>query len=206
MFSHHQWLKLSIVLLLALLARVAMGAPAPQRAPSVRESVSSRKALPLDLTFGPGIVVMPDTSGFGGSSSTGLALSLSATTPVARTFPLYVGLETGLDFYSPSQFVSAKSIRLLPTAFYKFSFGKSPVHPYAGLLVGINIAFSSFDNGLGGFGFAPQSDSKVYFELLSRFGCSFDLSNLISLWAEPRFGLVSDQFVFMGLTGITFSL
>lgn len=208
MFSQHQWLKLSIILLIALLARMAMGAPSrvPANRQVVRETIQTRTQS-IDLSVGPGVVVQPDTSGLGQGSTAGFALVVGATTPISATFPLHVGIETGLDFWSPSQNVGVKGIRLLGTAYYKFGSPRSVVRPYVGLLIGPNITIATTSFGLEGFGIEQsQSQTKVFFELLSRTGVAFDLSPAVSLWVEPRFGLLSDQFAFMAVSGLAFAL
>lgn len=222
MVNQNAWFKVSLVFLLALIAKVAFSAePAKTTTrPQVRvaatkvekkttttttkktttdsntsssgssyESAHSSGGMPVELSVSPGLLV--------GSGITAFNMDINAVTRVTHDLPIYVGLDTGLMFYSAgvapfsATFVG---VPLMATGIYKFHIPTNPtIHPYAGLAMGIHLSFSSLSN-------------RVLFEMLFRPGVSFDVAKNISLGVETRFGILESSFVFNPQVGATFAL
>src|SRR5258708_4478820 len=108
MLSHNPWLRLSVVLFLALLARVACGASsgtaskgsvgsrrASSRPAAVnRETIdlSSRDSFPVEFWVGPGFAFYQHQTGF--------ALNLGANAPLSNQWPIFVGIDAGINFWN----------------------------------------------------------------------------------------------------------
>lgn len=220
-FEQNQWLRLSIVLLLALIVRVALAtdvsasdkplrvaqatSPAKTKravrssastsASASRETVSTASSsFPIDLTAGPGL------SFFDGH--TGFSINVGATTPVSNKLPIHVGLDFGMSFWSEN-FFSIKGINLLGTGIYRFDLAKAPtIHPYVGLSFGPTIMSYSSDN----FFFRFVSSSRVVLALLARPGVGFDLSKTVALNVETKLGILDGAFLFSPVVLASFAL
>lgn len=224
MVNQNAWFKVSLVFLLALIAKVAFSAePAKTTTrPQVRvaatkvekktttttkkttttdsnssstssgsnyESAHSSGGMPVELTVAPGLLVA--------SGITAFSIDINAVTRVTHDLPIYVGLDTGMMFYSVGVSPLSATVVGLPlmaTGIYKFHIPTNPtIHPYAGMSMGINMLFSSLAN-------------RVVFEMLFRPGVNFDLAKNFSLGVETRFGVLDGSFVFSPQVGATFSL
>lgn len=193
MFARNQWVRLSVVLLIALLAKVAWGEGNTLKA----GATSPGKRLPFELSIGPGIVTWqasgsPSQPGSAGNA-TGAVVNMGFTTAVSSTVPLQIGADFGLGFLSLNPAVNATYIRLTPTVIYKFDLAKTDVvHPYFGLSVGPNVTILSVSTGnLNG------SSTKAYLEMLTRLGVSFDLSKQLALSMESKLGTLGGDLIFM---------
>lgn len=207
MLSGKPWLRLTLVLFLALLARVACGAPATRNV-TTEESVA-RTSNPVDLWVGPGFAFF--------RSETGFAINFGANIPVSSDLPVFVGLDFGLnfwsrDYYGSSVFINGPSeswtnVQLLPSVFYRVDLARPRIlHPYVGLSVGPSIFIAKANSGGPAATQVNQSATKVYFEMLFRPGISVDLSKTIAINVESKFGVLGGDFVYLPQAAISFVL
>jgi hypothetical protein len=161
-------------------------------------AVTASEGSPLRMMVGPSLAV------FGGSVGLGVGASV-----LYRVQPsLFVGLETGAyrwsasgDLFGTTVSATLWSIPLQATALYRFDLPQTSVHPYIGASLGGALAIASA-SGAGVTG----SGSKVFFNGTVRPGVEIDLTPTSSLYVEPKFGLLSDEFIFLPQVGISFSL
>lgn len=194
MFARNQWVRLSVVLLIALLAKVAWGEGNTLKA----GSAAPGKRLPFELSIGPGIVTWQASGdskngNLGAGNATGAVVNLGFTTAVSSSVPLQIGADFGLGFLSVNPAINATYIRLTPTVIYKFDLAKTEVvHPYFGLSVGPNVTILSVSTpGVSG------SNTKAYLEMLTRLGVGFDLNKQLSLSMESKLGTIGGDLIFM---------
>jgi len=213
------WWRLSFIFLLALIARVALAdgvevaenkGRRPNRAtpqqtlpatPTEPVSDTSRKIsnFPLDVSVGTGLGFM--------SGSTAFLLNAGITTEVSPELPLWVGFDTGFNFWGSTLSTSTTGIQLLPTAVYKIALPSTDrIRPFAGLSMGPNILVSSTSLSSGGLTINSSSSTRVVFEILFRPGVEFDLSHLIALTFEPKFGILDGHFIFAPQAACVFRL
>jgi len=223
--TQKQWITLSAVLFIALLARMSVADPVIQKRKTKKVTRStassemvvqnSQSSFPIDLSVGPDMMFIPGGAGFG--------VSVHAVTPVTHTMPLYVGVESGVDFGaggvsgalgglgglggSSIGGGSATVIHMLATGVYRFNLPNArSIHPYAGVSVGPSLAFYS-DPTFGGVVVASSTKpSVIQFEALLRAGVSFDLSSTIALNVEPKVGIFGGDFMFRPVVAAAFSL
>ncbi len=222
--SRNQWITLSAVLFIALLARMSLadtltsthkGKGKRSLSSSSTESVSypSKNSFPVDLSVGPDMLVIPGGAGFG--------FTIHAVTPVIHNVPLYVGLETGMDFNAGNTFSamgagaavdqaaaaglgsigdSATVMHLLATGVYRFDIvGARKIHPFVGVSMGPALCFWKGPAIVGG-------PATVQFEALLRTGVSFDLTSRLALNVEPKIGVFGGDFMFKPVVAAAFSL
>jgi hypothetical protein len=197
MSSNGSLIKLSLVLLLALFAKVLFAAEArpSQRArtsastsSSSTVSVPRSRAVPVVLSIGPGLFVVGSQVGFG--------LNVGGAFRVARAVPVYVGLNTGLDFVSAGVggfgSVSQILMPLMATATYRFELqGNRNIQPFAGIALGPSLGLQNADTN---------------FQIYGRGGSGFVLSNSLSIDAELRLGGIGSAFYFEPLASLNLSL
>jgi hypothetical protein len=220
MFRTNQWFTLSIVLLIALMARLSLAETTHKGHKATKRSTASQTttttttttetvALPskhnLELSVGPDLAILGD--GWG----TGIGVQFGILTQVSPTMPLYVGGDFGLNLWSgpttsfnpmtgASSSAGMVGLQMLPTAIYRFDIPGTPsIRPYAGISVGPALHFASLGSGLA-------SNTTLYFEGLVRPGVEFTVSRRFAVSVEPKLGLLSDQFLFMPTAYATFSL
>ncbi len=238
--SRNQWITLSAVLFIALLARISVADTVKTKtttktvtetsgpaklAPvhkgkgkktsrttasnTTEDTYHSRGSFPIDLSVGPDLLIIPGGAGFG--------VTAHAVTPITRTLPILVGVETGIDFgagggVSNNIFGTtgvtgggATVIHLLATGIYRIDIASAPkIHPYVGLSMGPAFAFGSdvmFRNTT-----IAQGRTSVQFEALLRPGVAFDLSQKVSLLVEPKIGIFGGDFMFKPVVAASFAL
>lgn len=183
----NQWVKLSLVLVIALAARMSL---ADQDQTKMTATNSSNSPM-VELSVGPDMAVVT------GGTGTGFGFNVGALTQVTQEMPLFVGADLGMNFWSQSTTVANiaqgtnitttsnfKLIQIMPTAIYKFEMPSTKwLHPYAGLSAGIGLQLTAAQN-------------TVLFEGFVRPGVYFDVAEGISISAEPKVGLLSSNFIF----------
>lgn len=210
MFANNQWMRLSVVLLLALIARMALGAeqdtsvsasaPSPAVAkPVLREEL---EPAPLQISFMPGFSIVGDSSSQNGWSS--FSGGLNILTPLPTKVPLLVGLELGVDLGQTNLNQDMSALRALATILFKTSVAGSPsLHPYVGVAIGPQYVVAN--QVTPGFGTVTE-DKRVFLEAILRVGLSIDVSKDVSLGLEPRAGLTGGSLIFNPLAFANISL
>lgn len=225
MYAQNQWVRLSVVLLIALLARVALGESKPSHPKLASSKVASARTpasttaaqsthkvetpnsgrLPFEASFGGGAMAwsagVTDVTGQP-ANATGFVTNIGMMVGVSRTAPLYVGLDLGLGFLSVDNNYNATYIRLTPTALYRVNLPDSPsVKPYFGLSIGPNVTVLKATL----FNDTAQT-TKVFFEGLTRLGVGFDLTPRLSLSVESKIGILGGDVLFIPCTGVNLSI
>jgi hypothetical protein len=197
MFRTNQWAKLSLVLLIALAARLSLADEEQTKMTAATNTANTN----IELSVGPDMAVV--TGGMG----TGFGFQVGGLTQVTQALPLFVGADLGMNFWSQSATVTDvsngtsvttsstyKVIQIMPTAIYKFELVNPRwLHPYAGVSAGIGLQLAPLQN-------------TVLFEGFVRPGVSFDVAQGISIAAEPKCGLLSDNFIFEPTIYASFTL
>lgn len=197
MFAQNQWVRLSVVLLIALLARVALG-DTQTDARNLTVEVNRPSHSRLDVSVGPGAVAWSSSLG----STTGVVANLGAMYLISQSAPLYIGADFGLGFLSVSPIFNATYIRLTPSLLYKVELPKSQsVHPYFGVSMGPNITVLNGD--VAG---VKTTDTKVYFEGLTRLGVGFDLTPELGVSVETKVGILGGDVIFLPSSLLVFSI
>ena len=213
--SQNPWLRLSVVLLLALIARVACGEVASTKRPPIRASrapsansdtieVSNRTGNPVELWVGPGFVRY--------RSATGFALNFGAHFPLAiNGLPIYIGADLGVDFFSRDfgYYTGLNenwvNFQALFTAIYRFDLTKPKIlHPYAGFSLGPAILVARGTSA--GPSYLSGSETNFYAEFLLRPGCTVDLSRTIAINAEAKFGILGGDLIWIPNAAVAFAL
>ena len=133
--------------------------------------------------------------GFISGAAFGVTLNASAAMRVSKDLPIYAGLDTFLalganySYWNNGYTSSSVGVGLLGTAFYKFTFPKRQrMHIIGGLSTGPFIG--------GGLSFA----------LLVRPGFTWDMSETMSISAEPVSGIIGGGWVFLPRALLTFKI
>lgn len=177
----YQWLRLSLILLLALLTRICLAEPRV-----IRERLPSLPPEPrLLLDIGPSLAVRGNHLGWG--------LHTGIVGKVTPRYPIYVGGEATTLYWSPAA-SGVAGMAVAATGLWHFNLGNRWIRPYAGLSLG---TFLRHREG------QPLSVSPSF---AVRPGLLVAIVDLVSLSLEPRFGLIESEFVLQGQANAVFSL
>ena len=206
---HNPWIRVSLILFLALLVKIAIGADYDESAAT--QSMPSRSTPKWRVTLGPGAVTYDGSySQLYQSGSLGYGLNATVVSQLTDA-PLYVGLDFALDFWAfdtpkgpglPAGTTMDRSvvgIQFTPTILYRFD-PASPYHiyPYFGFSVGPNFqVFRQRTIDSAQSQVKSASDTNVLFELLVRPGVDFNLTDTVALNAEAKFGVLDWDFIFL---------
>ena len=210
---HNPWIRVSVILFLALLVRIALGEPEESSGGDMASATTAKSpATPkLMLTLGPGAAVYSGNySQLYDSGSLGYGLNATVVGQIADA-PLYAGIDFALDFWGfnaptgsalpagTSMDRSLVGIQLTPTILYRFDPSKVyGIYPYFGLSVGPNFqVFRERTLDTLHSEIKSTSQTSVLFELLVRPGVDFQVADSVALNVETKFGVLDWDFVFL---------
>jgi hypothetical protein len=177
-----------LILLLALLTRIALGAPgrAVPAAPVLADRVPSLAGEPLlMIDLGPSLAARGNHLGW--------AFHAGIVGKVDYRLPLYVGGEATTYYWNGAE-AGMAGMAIAATALWHFDIGGRWIRPYAGASLG---TFLRHHEGRA-LGVSPTFSVRP--------GLLVAILDLASLSLEPRFGLLDGEFVFQGQANAVFSL
>ena len=219
---HNPWIRVSLILFLALLVRIALADQDESASSPVTSAATSKSSsIPkLILTLGPGMAVHSGNySQLYNSGSLGYGLNATVVGQVTDA-PLYAGLDFALDFWGfdspagaalPSGSTLDRSlvgIQLTPTILYRFDPSKVyGIYPYFGFSVGPHFqVFRQRTIDTVHSAIKSTSDTSVLFELLVRPGVDFQLTDVVAINVESKFGVLDWDFIFLPQVNFVLSL
>src|SRR5262249_31531347 len=146
-----------------------MGTTRAVNAGASEETVTLRAKMPKLASVGAGLALY--------QGRTGLSVGLTASTQVMKNTPIFVGLDTGVNYYNNANGLTSQAgIPLLPSAFYRFTFNDAPgLHPYMGISMGAFVWVSG--------------RNEVNFEYLFRPGLDIQVAKNVAFNFESKFGV-----------------
>ncbi|MBI1861395.1 MAG: hypothetical protein HYR96_10805 [Deltaproteobacteria bacterium] len=182
------WIKVAVIFLIALIARILDAAPAREGETARQESSTSAifaKDFPFILALGPGLAFKDD--------KTGWAFNLSGASQINVDYPVFVGLDTAVNIWRPTDEESETAIQILPTAYFLFEvMNSNEFYPYFGISVGPNVVVSST-----GTGEQVQTRTNLNFSVLFRPGFAVALASNAWFHFEPKAGIYGGRMIFL---------
>lgn len=199
MATHYPWLKLSLILLLALLTRIALAevswpeelsGKARRAAAVVSESLADDSGPDYLLSLGTGLAVIDQQMGW--------VMHWGAMGKVVPDQDWYVGMDVGVHYWRHSPITSGASmtgIQMLASGYYAFDLGKTSfLTPYLGLSAGPFLRYRE------------NANLAASLSVILRPGMRFRFTDVISMSLEPRIGLLEGGLVVQGQGAAVFSL
>lgn len=195
-------LKFLVIGLVLANAALAQTAPAADSSPALQGNLNVSHPTSTRLSVAPALGVL------GGELGAGADIGVLFPT----NSPVSFGLQTGFYRWADSAragtitaSASVLSVPILATAIYRMD-ASPTIHPYVGLSLGVSVTHGRLSANAYGYGEASASATKLFFEGLVRPGVEIDLTPSIAFYAEPKFGLLRDSFVFLPHAGLMFSI
>lgn len=199
MRAQHPWLKLSLILLLALITRIVLAEEkwadevsgrAKRVASVTREAVTGSGESSYLLNLGTGVAAISDQMGW--------VMNWGALARVTSHMPWFVGADIGVHYWRQSPVVPGNSmtgIQVMATSLYSFDLGRhSFLTPYLGLSAGPFLRYRE------------REGLAASLSLVLRPGMRFRFTDVLSLSLEPRLGLMESNLLVQGQASAVFTL
>lgn len=192
--SKRAWIKLAVVFLIALIARLLDAAPLPTENAQIEEGESTTgtatsaifvKDFPVIIGMGPGLAFIGE--------KTGWSFNVNGATQANVDYPVFFGMDTAINIWRSSSGDSETGIQLLPTAYYLFEVTRTKeVYPYFGMSVGPTVMVKK--TMIGG---VPDTNTSLSLAVLFRSGLAVSLASYAWFHFEPKFGLLAGRMLFL---------
>src|SRR3989338_5656692 len=145
--SSRAWVRLAVVLLIALIARLLDAAPVSSevQASEAEVPVTATSAIftedfPVIVAMGPGLAFVGDMTGW--------SFNMTGATQLNVDYPVFYGMDTSVNIWRRNGTEGETGIQLLPTAYYLFEVLRSKeVYPYFGISVGPTVMVKTTGQG-----------------------------------------------------------